>query len=741
MRRILLALGAFLLAAAPAAQTTPIPWHPKAAPAPAASRPAPGRGPASAAGPAAPSEYLVTFDRVTTVSPGVYLAQGNVRFTYGDMLLTADAVTYDSERETIRAEGNVAVDFGDFTVSGTVCEYDLRAGTGRVTDAYGLQKNGDFVVVGREIRKTGPDWYEVVDGTLTSCTAATPPWSVRMSRGRFHVDHYAYLRNPRFRIRDVPALYTPYLVWPLKPERSTGLLIPEVGNSTLKGFTVSGAFYWASADWWDDTFYFDHYEKEGWGFGEEFRYALTPRSYGWMRGYYIRQESDLRKRWDLTWTHVQDFSRGWYFFADVNLLSDIDFPKEYQRDYARSTTSRTDSRLFLVRRWGPYGFTLRLERRLQYFTEDRDLTQRALPLVEFRSALQPLGRGLYGGFETSAALLHRESAGPGENGLFEKRAQNYGRLDLHPFAEWPLHPAPWLDLTPRLEGRATWYGDRVDPLSGESLGGDLTRLYGRFALDLAGPRLYRRYPSGLKHVIEPFAGYVYVTRDAGAIRIPRYDEVDEAALDLNQLQYGVRNRFYGKTGTLLLEAELYQRWSFDRDLTILGDRRSPRSPAVLAVRFWPEERWSGDLRLTYNPLARRLASRSLSLAYRPKEKESDAFVRVTYLKTDRLTPDAAGTSAEELRVAAYLDLLDNHVTVNPVAERDLLKHDWRNLRLVFWYRGSCYSLGVETGRRTIGSFRETNYRFLVSLKGAGTVVDLYGGTGTFGGLEEPPAGP
>ncbi|MEW6757142.1 MAG: LPS assembly protein LptD [Acidobacteriota bacterium] len=731
MRRVLLILLLLAGSASAWSQITPIPWRPKTSGAQSpAAKPGASLPPGRPASPATP-EYLLTFDRITTVSPGVFFAEGNVRFVFGEMLLTADAVTYDSEAGAVRAEGRVAVDFGDFTVSGSLLEYDLNLGTGSVKDAYGLQKNGDFTVTGREIRKTGPDWYEVVDGTLTSCTAATPPWSVRLSRGRFHVDHYAFLRNPRFRVRSVPALYLPYVVWPLKPERSTGLLIPDVGSSSRKGTTVSTALYLAPGDWWDETLYADWYEEEGWGVGSEFRYALTERSYGWARAYHIRQESDRRRRWEATWSHLQDFRKGWYAVADVNLLSDIDFPKEYERDYTRGTLSRTDSRIFLGWRRGAYSLLSRVERRRQYFTDDRDLIQRALPLVEFRSSLQPFGRGLYAGFETSAGALHKEWVAGASAAGTDKYSMDYGRADLHPFVEWPLHPAPWLDFTPRVEGRATYYGEGVDPVTGGPEGGDLWRTYARASLDVSGPRLFRRFGSGLKHVVEPFLNYTYISGDSDAVRLPLYDEVDQVSLDLDLVKYGVRNRLYGKKGSLRLDAELYQSWRLNGDLTFLGGRSSPRSPVVLAVRFWPLETWSGDLRLSYNPLARRLASKSLSVTYRPREKEKDAFVRITYLKAGALGGFSSTSAAEELRLAAYLDLLEDRITLNPVLERDLRDHDWRNLRLIFWYRGSCYSIGFEAGRRTIGSFRDTNYRLLVSLKGAGTVVDLYGGTAAY----------
>jgi hypothetical protein len=678
----------------------------------------------------------MTFDRLTTLSPGVYVAEGNVRFSSGEMLLTCDSLTYDSNKGTLWGTGRVAVDWQDFTATGSELSYDLNRGTGLLKDAYGVQQDGNFTVAGREILKTGPDWYELRGGTFTSCTAAVEPWSMAVSRARFRVDHYAFLTNPTFRVRDIPILYSPYLIWPIKPERSTGLLIPEIGNSSFLGFTVSNALFFAPADWWDTTTYLDYYQEKGWGLGQELRYALTPRSYGWFHGYYIRQKDDRQRRWDFSWTHVQDLPRGWYFLADVNLLSDIDFPRDYSRDYARGTLSGTDSRVYLTRNWGPYAFNAKLERRLQYFTEDRDLKQETLPGFEFRSSLQRLAGDFYGGFESSADRFQKEWADYTAPSGPQKHSVSYGRFDLHPFVEYPWHPALWLDVVPRLELRATYYGESLDPATSEYEAGPLWRNYAAGTIQINGPRFYRKFQDGKKHVIEPYAVYSNVSSDAAAYKAPVFDEVDQVPLGQETLRYGVRNRLYGKRGNLLMEADLYQTTSFKGPLSYQDGRTSKQSPVTLVMRAWPSESWSSDLRLRYSILSHGLESESFSLAYKPKSKESDDFVRLTFVKTEALgvsstTSLTQAPPATELKFSSNLTLLDKRLSLNPYAERDLKNAQWRNLRLILWYHGSCYSLGFEAGRRTIGDFRDTTYRFLVSLKGAGTVVDLNGGTGNY----------
>jgi len=719
-------LGALVAAAAPA-QITPIPWHPRqSTPPPAATAASPAPAPAD-------TKQTLTFDEVQTPEPGLYLARGRVRFARPGLALTCDALTYDSNAGTLWATGGVTVDFEGISLSGTELHYDLNAGTGEMRDAYATEASGLYVVQGSLVRKTGKDWYEVEDGVFTSCNSAEPPWSIRLSRARLHVDHYAFLTNPRFKVRAAPVFYLPYLVWPVKPDRTTGLLLPNVGRSSRRGYTTSNALFLAPSDWWDDTVYFDTYQTEGIGIGEEFRYALTPQTYGWLHGYFIDQNSDGRKRWDFAWTHVGRYRNGWQSVADVNLISDADFWRDYQRDYFKSTQAAANSRLFLTRQWGPYSLNLRAERLLEYYSYDEHLTQSVLPGIEWRSSLQPLGRGFYAGWETSADLLDKGSVT--WDGLSYVRDDlRYRRVDLHPFFEWPLRTVPWLDVTPRLELRATGYSRSLDAADG-SEGGSLWRQYAAFSLRVAGPRIQRRFASGLKHVVEPFAEWTYVTDDSDVSRIPVFDQVDQVDLDQDLLRYGVRNRVYTRGFRMVFDSELYQSRSAREPLSSAPGDSSRYSPVTFVARAWPSKRMNVELRLRYDVLAHAVDSRSLSV--NAATADGRLWGRLGYLESKRLgVSESTGAttlpSAKEVSVASALKLWKDRLSVDPYIEYDLLANRWRNARVVLWYRGSCYAIGLEAGRREIGDFRDTQIRLLVRLKNVGSVVDLAAGSSRYG---------
>lgn len=716
-------LSSLLVASAAWAQLTPIPWRPKVGP-PAPAKPAPTQAPALE-----PTKMGLTFDKAETPEPGVYLASGNVRFTHPDLILTCDAATYDTNKGTLWATGQVTVDFEGMSLSGSELRYDLNSGTGEVRDAYGTEKTGLYVVQGRVIRKTGPDWFEVEDGVFTSCNAAEPPWSIRIATARFHIDHYAFLTHPRFKIRSAPVFYLPYLVWPIKPERASGLLFPQVGSSDRRGFTTSNALFLAPSDWWDTTLYVDTFQYEGVGVGQEFRYALTPWTFGWLHGYYIDQRSDNQKRWDLSWGHQGRSSNGWQFLADVNLVSDANFWRDYQRDYTKGTMPGPVSRLFLSHHKGPYSLNLRAERRQEYGAFYQQTEQFVLPGIEWRSAPQHLGKGLYLGWETSFDGLRKEWF-EASGATFVQRDLNYGRFDLYPSLEWPLRTVPWLDITPRLALRATGYSESYDPATGEFDGGTTWREYGEFSLRVAGPRLYRRYAGGTKHVFEPFAEWRYSTEDSDEARIPVFDALDEFSTGTDLLRYGLRNRFYNKAGRLVVDTEVSQSYSGQHPLTTVAGDSSAYSPVLLSVRAWFSNTFNADARIRFNTLTH--AADGYSLSVNGATKDRRLWARLGYVQTERTAAILPGSYAQpamrEASVATLLKLWGDKVTVNAQMDYNLEAKEWRNLHTTVWYQGSCYAIGLEAGRREIGPFRDTEVRILVRLKQVGNVVDLATGS-------------
>ena len=67
-------------------------------------------------------------------------------------------------------------------------------------------------------------------------------------------------------MKDVPVFYLPAFYYPInKEDRATGFLMPIYGASTIRGQSLSNAFFWAINRSQDATFYHDWFSKTGQG--------------------------------------------------------------------------------------------------------------------------------------------------------------------------------------------------------------------------------------------------------------------------------------------------------------------------------------------------------------------------------------------------------------------------------------------------------------------------------------------
>ncbi len=75
--------------------------------------------------------------------------------------------------------------------------------------------------------------------------------------------------------RKFPVFYLPYLRYPLQKDgRATGFLIPGLGGSDLRGFSVQNSFFWALRPNIDMTLGLDYFAKLGVGASDELRYLF-----------------------------------------------------------------------------------------------------------------------------------------------------------------------------------------------------------------------------------------------------------------------------------------------------------------------------------------------------------------------------------------------------------------------------------------------------------------------------------
>ncbi len=108
-----------------------------------------------------------------------------------------------------------------------------------------------FRMEGEEIVKHGDDTYSFEKGMFTTCRCPPgerDPWQIRAGSADLEVGGYGTARNSTFEILGVPVVWLPWMIYPLKTERQSGLLFPEFGYGGRNGVDVGLPIFWAARD-------------------------------------------------------------------------------------------------------------------------------------------------------------------------------------------------------------------------------------------------------------------------------------------------------------------------------------------------------------------------------------------------------------------------------------------------------------------------------------------------------------
>ncbi|MBW1830016.1 MAG: LPS-assembly protein LptD [Deltaproteobacteria bacterium] len=210
----------------------------------------------------------------------IYDAEGDVVISSGDQSLYAQKASYNMLTGIVQVSGDVRLESGGDIFAGESGEFDLNKQTGRITKGSLFLKDNNFYIKGDLMEKLDEDSYLVKDCHVTTCDGEKPVWSITGSEVEVTIEGYGTVKHAKLRIRDVPVLYFPYMMFPAKTKRQSGLLPPTFGHSSRNGTELEIPFFWAISDQTDATFYQRYMSRRGYMQGLEFRYVSDKESKG-----------------------------------------------------------------------------------------------------------------------------------------------------------------------------------------------------------------------------------------------------------------------------------------------------------------------------------------------------------------------------------------------------------------------------------------------------------------------------
>lgn len=349
------------------------------------------------------------------------IAQGNVEIYYNNYTLLAEKVIYERGNNILRAEGNVRIkepdgaliktnritltdDFRDGFVQSLkiVTEQDARIAAARAT-----RQKGETTVFDRAVYtpckpceenpEKAPSWRIKAKKIIHKKSEAT----IAYKDATFELFGYPVFKLPYFKHAD-PSV-----------KRKSGFLLPGYGSSTDLGTIVETPYYWALAPNYDFTFTPVYTSKRGLLLKGNWRHRLKNGRYEVnvagidqtdKRGTFTTSDDDFRGSVD---TKGQfELNKYWEFGWDVTVESDDTFRRFYDIDNIL-TTDRV-SEVYLVGQRDRNYFDTRLYHFGGLsFDDTTNSESRVLPIVDYNYIFSDPVLGGELSFDTNAMNLTR----------------------------------------------------------------------------------------------------------------------------------------------------------------------------------------------------------------------------------------------------------------------------------------------------------------------------------------------
>jgi LPS-assembly protein len=705
----------------------------------------------------------------------VFYADGHVDIVYESVRLRADHAEYNDETKLAQVHGHVQFDHDTQHLEADDGRYDLRTGSGtfhhvRGTITVQRRPNPTLLISpnplyfeGEEVTRQDEETYTVRRGWFTVCEPERPKWKFYAARATIRLEHTVRLENATFKFFSVPVVYLPYATAPVgRRVRQSGFLIPEVGDSSSKGFVLGDAFYWAPKEWMDTIVGGRWLSKRGYSQNEEIR--LRPvDNVRFDASYYAVHDRGVPEAGDTIGPsqggheyHIgldALLPQGWRTVLDLNGLSSLTFQLAFAESFTQAVNSEVRNTAFVSNKFR--GFSLDFAA-LSYknFLSTSPVTSvylRTAPEARFSSVEQaPWQRWpVYFSFDAFAGAVNRSDTVTG----FQTPAE-VQRTELAPSVTLPLHWGPWLAIVPTFTLRSTRYGGQLQ--NGVFNGQALVRTTEEFALDLRPPslaRIWQRDKTKWKHAVEPEVTYRYVNGVNGFGRFIRYDE-DETLTDTSEVEYGATQRLFRREGVddaqELVSWRVSQKYFFDptfggalvpgqRNVFQALDSLTPfafadaarrYSPIISDLRITPGGRYDAQFRADYDPARGRFTALGSLLKLKPYRESFITLADFSVVNLPLSGPTPPGTTFEprsnQVRaLVGYGDL--NRPGFNGAIglAYDVTQHTFQNQLVQFSYNGSCCGIGFEYRRFALGNVRiENQYRIVILIANIGSAGNL-----------------
>jgi len=499
----------------------------------------------------------------------VAIATNKVLVKYGSAILTADRASINVRTGEVEADGQVRLQRDDAIWAGEHVRYNFK--TRKLeTEQFRTGKTPIFAA-GEGLRcDVSNQVYTAHKSYATTDDVSKPFTKVRANYIKFVRGKYVEARNAVLYVGGVPAFYFPYYRRNLGDRANHWNFTP--GYRSSYGPYLLSTYEWFLGEQMDGALHFDYRAKRGFGAGPDANLHLDRWGELGLKYYYMYDndpgESNEgasiphnRQRFHLDYDATPFTNLN--VKAQVNYQSDEDllhdfFDSEYRRDPQPPTFVEVN------RLWDNFSLDTFVQPRVNDFYE----TVERLPELKLTGFRQQIGTlPFYYQSDSSAGWYQREFAEqtnsyPKTNNFSAARADTFHQILM------PNTFFGWLNFTPRVGGRLTYYGQAYGP--GAMTDEEYRAVFNTGAeLNFKASRLWAGATNrwleldGLRHIVEPSLNYVYIPApnnrppdlpqfdyESASFRLlpidfPDYNDIDSINSQ-NVMRFGLRNKLQTK---------------------------------------------------------------------------------------------------------------------------------------------------------------------------------------------------
>jgi len=514
-------------------------------------------------------EIEITADSLSVSEAGTEVeAKGNVVIRREGTVLRAEEVRVNRVTQEAEMRGRVSVDDPEWKLEAESAHFNLGEETAEIEDGDVFIEEGHISVSGKRFQKFKGQVYSVEEGLFTTCFCedGSQPWKIGAEQLELTEEGTGVVRGGTFYLMDVPVFYLPYGFFPLRTERQTGFLFPQLGSSSEEGFQYQQPFFWAISKSSDATLAFNVETKARIGVLGEYRTIFSRDTYlRFLSSYFneglrddanedignptIADPSIPQDRWMSAGSYRQKFFSEWEAYSDAIVFSDDLFTRElvdrfdlvteqgvdkWHRQVDIRTSRYGRSTLGLFRGWGDTHLRGDWQFYQDFIQSDAETFQQT-PQISFwgsRFLAEPFE------FRWNAEFM---------NYLRRKGADGL-RFDLRPEVVAPFQLMPYVFGSFRVALRETAYHlHDTEGIFDRNSSRELVEVRNHFGTSVG--RTFDWNGASLKkirHVIEPGVSYLFIPF-TNQDDIPIMDGVDRINRR-NVVTFSLVNRLWGRFG-------------------------------------------------------------------------------------------------------------------------------------------------------------------------------------------------